>query len=213
MSNLPAQISTLSREIGVLTEKLAPAGSDAIARYLLSMRKAGMAIPAGMKPDDLEPTYGYALADVPAYGLHRAVEKLLKGEYEIERGFIPRPPELAAMARSEAKVIRDDLARLRGRERTLKELSEKPHEADEASKARVKALLANFRKSHADAKAKERGHPVHVPMSPEQAEYWSKISALPDAETISAENHEQRRKIGNELAELASAANPDRGAA
>lgn len=213
MSNLPAQISTLSREIGALTEKLAPAGSDTIARYLLSMRKAGMAIPAGMKPDDLEATYGYALADVPAYGLHRAVEKLLKGEYEIERGFIPRPPELAAMARLEAKVIREDLARLRERERTLKDLSEKPCEVDEASRARVKALLANFRKGHAEAKAKQRGQPVHMPMSPEQADYWSKISALPDAESLSAENMEHRRKIGSELAELAAEANPERSAA
>ncbi len=207
------QISNLNREIGALTEQLQPAQPDNIARHLLSMRKAGMALPVGMKPEDLEPVYGYALSEVPAYGLRRAVEKIIKGEYDIERGFIPRPPELAAMSRAEAKVVRDDLVRLREKMATLEDLKHKPAAADEGAKARVRAILERFRAEHKAAKAQERGVVVHEPMTAEQAEYYAKINALKDAPNITAEQLAHRRKIGMELEKLADEVKDDRSAA
>lgn len=194
------QLSTLSREIGALTEQLQPVEKDSIAKYLLSMRKAGMALPNGMKPEDLEPVYNYALAEVPAYGLKRAVEKIIKGEYEIERGFIPRPPELAAMARAESKTVRDDLARLREKEATIKGMAEaKNDRPDEAAKERIRSMLGRFRVDNNARKAQARGIPVHEPMSPDRAEHWAKIQALKDAPEISAEQMAFRRKIEMDL--------------
>ena len=202
MNNLPAtvQLSTLSREIGALTEQLQPAEKDSIAKYLLSMRKAGMALPVGMSPSDLEAVYGYALSEVPSHGLKRAVEKIIKGEYEIERGFIPRPPELAAMARAEARVVREDLARLREKETTIRSLEEdKRDRPNEDAKARIRSILQQFRSDNENRKAKERGFVSHEPMSEEKAAHWLKIQALPDAKEITAEQQAFRRRIEMEL--------------
>ena len=203
MTNLPvtAQLSTLSQEIGALTAKLAPAESSSIASYLLSMRKAGMALTQGMKPEDLETVYGYALSDVPAVGLKRAVEKIIKGEYDIEHGFIPRPPELAAMARAEAKAIRDDLARLREKERTLRDLQGQPAPVSEEARARVRSILKKFRAGHEAYRAEQRGNVVHEPMSEDKAEYWRKIEGLKDARHVDAEHLTFRRKIEMDMPE------------
>jgi hypothetical protein len=133
---------------------------------------------------------------VPSCGLKRAVEKIIKGEYEIERGFIPRPPELAAMARAEAKTIREDLVRLREKETTIKSMSEAQQaRPDEAAKERIRNMLGRFRMETAARKAQVRGVPINEPISPEKAEYWQKIQALKDAPEITAEQQAFRRKI------------------
>lgn len=202
MTNLPAtvQLSTLSREIGDLTERLQPADGQMIAKHLLSLRKAGMAIPNGMKPEDLEAVYAYALSDVPAFGLRRAVEKIIKGEYPIKYGFMPLPPELAAMARAEARVLREDLARLRDKEAALAEIAKgPPKEPDRESIQRVKGLLSSFRSAHQEAKAMQRGQAVHEPMAPEKADRLARIMALPDAKEITAEQAAFRRKVAAEI--------------
>lgn len=159
-----------------------------------------MALPNGMKPEDLEPVYNYALSDVPSFGLRRAVEKVIKGEYEIERGFIPRPPELAAMARAEAKSVRDDIARLREKEATIKGMVEaKTDRPDEAAKERIRCMLGRFRAENTARRAQERGVIFHEPISPEKAEYWEKIQSLKDAPEITAEQQAFRRKISNDI--------------
>lgn len=199
----------MSLEITALTDRLAPADGETIAKHLLSLRKAGMAIPSGMKPDDLEPVYTYALSDVPAFGLRRAVEKIIKGEYQIKYGFMPLPPELAAMARAEARTLREDLSRLRAREATLADIAKgPPPEPDESTKERVRHLREQFKRFHAEQKAQERGVAIHEPMTPERAAHWEKIMALPDAKEISAEQQAFRRKVEMDVA----AAEPKRAA-
>lgn len=207
------QILTLSQEIGALTEQLAPASAETIGRHLLSMRKAGLAISGGIKPEDLETVYSYALSNSPSYGLRRAVEKIIKGEYDIDRGFIPRPPELAAMARAESRVVTDDLIRLRERRSTLEDLQRKPEHVDEGAKERVRALLGRYRAENEAYKAQSRGIVVAEPMTADQAEYWSKINALRDAPEVTAEQMAHRRKIATELEALADEAKDDRSAA
>jgi len=201
MTNLPAtvQLSTLSREIGALTDQLRPAEADAISKYLLSMRKAGMSVPTGMKPEDLESVYGYALSDVPAFGLKRAVEKIIKGEYPIKNGFIPLPPELAAMARAEAKTVRDDLTRLREKEATIRDLQNKPEPASEDARARVRSMLGRFRSEHEASKAQARGVVHQEPMTEDRAAYWGKIKDMKDADEVSAEQQAFRRKVDTDL--------------
>lgn len=191
----------MSQEIGALTAKLAPAEPASIASYLLSMRKAGLALPHGMKPEDLEAVYGYALSDVPACGLKRAVEKIIKGEYDIERAFIPRPPELAAIARAESKSFRDDLTRLRLKESTIKDLQSKPQPISEDAKARVRSLLGRYRAETQAYKEQQRGYLAPEPMSDEKAEYWRKIEAMKDAPQVTAEQQQFRNKIHMEMPE------------
>lgn len=202
MTNLPAtvQLSTLSREIGELTERLAPAEPDAISKHLLSLRKAGMSIPSGMKPEDLEAVYTYALSEVPAYGLRKAVEKIIKGEYAIKYGFIPLPPELAAMARSEARVIREDLVRLREKQETLATIANGPApEPDKDAIARVAKMRREFLQWHNDEKIANGKMMASQPMSEERIAMLEKISSLPDAKTISAEQQAYRRRVSAEI--------------
>lgn len=189
----------MNREIGALTEKLQPADGSAIAKHLLSLRKAGMSIPNGMKPDDLEAVYTYALSDVPAFGLRRAVEKIIKGEYQIKYGFMPLPPELAAMARAEAKATRDDLVRLREKEATLRDLAKKPDDRpDEAAKERMRQLLENFRIDTAAARVSMTV--PQEPMSNERAAYFEAIMDLRDKPGgPDASEAAYRRKVNAEI--------------
>ncbi|WP_250941060.1 hypothetical protein [Allorhizobium sonneratiae] len=196
----------MSQEIGVLTEQLKPVEQSGISKYLLSMRKAGMSLPPGIKPEDLEAVYGYALSDVPTFGLKRTVEKIIKGEYDIERGFIPRPPELASMARAEARTIREDLIRLREKERAIRELQVKPEPISEEARSRVRSILGRFRAGHEAQKAQQRGHAAPAPMSADKAEYWRKIEALKDAREVSTEQQAFRNKIQMEMPEDAQGA-------
>lgn len=121
---------TMSPEIGALTEKLRPAGSAEVARHIQSMMNAGLTFPGSIDADDdrvgdkrPDPAdvYAYALQDVPLYGLRRATEKLIKGEYagnpDILLGVIPKPPVLAAISRLEAKPLVDDRIRLTERQK------------------------------------------------------------------------------------------------
>lgn len=201
-TNLPAtvQLSTLTREIGELTDKLAPADRETVAKHLLSLTKSGMAVPSGMKPDDMHSVYGYALSDVPAVGLRRAVEKIIKGEYNINYRFLPLPPELAAMARLEAKSLRDDLVRLREKQATIQSLTaSQPQEPDQATRERVGKLRKDFLRRHQEQRAADRSHAVHAPMSEEKADMLGRIMALPDAKTITVEQHEYRSRVKEEI--------------
>lgn len=160
-----------------------------------------MALPNGMKAEDLETIYGYALSDVPAAGLKRAVEKIIKGEYPIKHGFMPLPPELAAMARAEAKTIRDDLVRLREKEASIREMNTAPEPVSEESRQRVRSMLQQFKADHEAQKASQRGNVEPEPMADDKAEYWRKIEAMKDATNLDAEHMAFRRKIEMEMPE------------
>lgn len=123
MSNLPATLSTLNQEIGALTEQLAPADDALIARAIDALKRGGMNAPAGIAPEDILREYAIALDGVPRYGLITAIAKLKRGEYDsVKPGFMPTPAELAAIARLEAKPLREDRIR---KQETLNALAER----------------------------------------------------------------------------------------
>ncbi|WP_322882726.1 hypothetical protein U8C37_12640 [Sinorhizobium medicae] len=197
MTNLPApaQLSTLNREISALTERLSPVREEAVLRSLEVMQAAGMSIPSGIDPNKLDAVYGYALEGVPNCGLAIATQKLIKGDYagnpDILLGMIPKPPILAALAKAESRLAREDLARKREIAATL---THQPPEIDRSPEvmARVRARLNQ-------TKAAAGGIVVQKSMSPERAEELARILALPDARSVSAEQMAYRRKIEMDL--------------
>lgn len=103
MTNLPAQLSTLDREITALTEQLSPAGPDDIAKAIASLMDGGMLFPQSIKAADPIEEYRIVLKGVPICGLRAAFIKLKRGEYaDLKPDFIPLPAALARLAREEA---------------------------------------------------------------------------------------------------------------
>ncbi|MGN7803671.1 hypothetical protein ACTJKE_13180 [Ensifer sp. 22521] len=149
-----ARLSTLSREITALTERLAPASEAAVLRSLDAMQTAGMTMPQGIEPKKILAVYHYALSGVPGCGLAAATQKLIRGDYaanaNVLLGTIPKPPVLAALAKAEALGMRAELARKR---ETIAALKPRAAARSEASRARVRARLEAFRRTHAAAKA------------------------------------------------------------
>lgn len=199
MTNLPAVLSTLETQIGALTEKLAPATEDHISKAVRSLLAAGLALPSGMKVEKAPEIYAYALAGIPAFGVQKATGCIIRGEYEINRGFVPTPPEFAAMARLESKSVREDLMRLREKQATLQEAATPREKTDEQQMARIRKLYAEFKAAHAESKVTDRFRQQIEEMTPEQAQYWETISAMRDAPSISEEQMAFRRKIGKEI--------------
>lgn len=134
--------------------------------------------------------YTYALGGLSHDALNIAVKKIIRGEYNINRAFIPTPPELAAIVRAEAKVITDDLVRLKATAEAMR--PEEPAKVSEEGKARIRKMLEEYRASHRLAKEAERGNVVPE-VTPERIDMLSRIMALPDAKEITAEQMANRR--------------------
>ncbi|MEZ2131884.1 MULTISPECIES: hypothetical protein [unclassified Sinorhizobium] len=195
MTTLPAALSTLNRQIGALSEQLRPATEDQVARSVRSLLAAGLALPSAMQAGKAPEIYAFALAGVAAHGLRRATEKIIRGEYEINRAFVPTPPEFAALARSEARAVREDIARLRERKAMLEEAGRPRAKTDEGQLDRIRALYRQFSAANSQAKAFERHRPPQEALTPEEAAYWAGIADLSDAPTISAEQAAFRRRV------------------
>lgn len=201
MTNLPATLSTLKQEIGALTDKLAPARPDFIAECIDKLKAGGMMVPKTIAAADFIREYTIALAGVPSYGLAVAVAKLKRGEYpDVKPDFMPLPALLAAIARLETKTIRDDLVRLREKEETLVETAKPREKSSEEQLERIRKLHAQFKAAHAESKVGERFSPIPEDMTAEQLEYWEKIQAIKDADTITEEQRAMRRKIAASMA-------------
>jgi len=158
MTNLPAQLSTLQTEISVLTEKLSPVSEDRVTKSVRSLLAAGIALPAGMNADKAPDIYAFALAGIASQGVAKVTEKLIRGEYDIHLGFIPKPPEFASLARKESQKLVDDIARLRAKKNAIEE-AEKLHEkSTPEQKARIRELHEMFKQAHAATKV-ERAQP------------------------------------------------------
>lgn len=130
MTNLPAQLSTLDREITSLTEQLSPAGPDDIAKAIASLMDGGMLFPQSIKAADPVDEYRAVLKGVPICGLRAAFIKLKRGEYaELNPAFIPLPAVLAQLAREEAasktELRRMASERRRGIEESARLLAER----------------------------------------------------------------------------------------
>lgn len=179
MTNLPATLSTLDRQIGELNERLAPVTDDHVSKAIRSLLAAGLALPSGMDPDKAPDVYGFALSGVSVCGVQKATAKIIRGEYEINRAFIPTPPEFAALARKEASAVRGDLTRLQLSKESL--IDARPREkTDPQQMEKIRDLTRRFKQQNPAA---ERRYAAKVPeqMTPEQEEYWAKIMALPSA--------------------------------
>ncbi|OCO98878.1 hypothetical protein BC374_25575 [Ensifer sp. LC13] len=159
---LPAQarLSTLSREITALTERLTGVGETAVLRSLDAMQTAGMTMPQAIEPKKILAVYLYALSGVPGFGLSTATMKLIRGDYaanpNVLLGAIPKPPVLAALAKAEALNLRAELARKREMVAVLTTVGA-DNRRSAASRSRVRALLERFRKAHAAEKQEESG--------------------------------------------------------
>lgn len=195
MTNLPATLSTLNQQIAALNEKLVPVTGDHVARGIRSLLAAGLSLPSGMQADKAPEIYGYALAGVPAYGLQVAISKIIRGEYDINRAFVPSAPELAAIARAEARVIREDKVRLT--ERASAMTIPKAEPVSEAGKQKIKSLLRGFRAKHSAAKSVSSV--PQEPMSDAKAEYYQKIMELRDAPEMNREHAMFRNHISQEI--------------
>lgn len=113
MTNLPATLSTLKAEISVLTDKLAPSTEAHVAEAIKSLLSSGLSLPSALSPDMAPAVYAFALKGISGSALKRVVAKIIRGEYEIHRAFIPNAPEFAILARAEDAPMVDDLARAR----------------------------------------------------------------------------------------------------
>jgi len=195
MTNLPMVLSTLNAEITVLTEKLSPIGFDHVSTAMDSLLSAGLSLPVNIKPEDAPKVYAYALAHVSTYGLRKAISKLIRGEYEnINRAFIPTPPEIAAMARAETRTIVEDLARLKVKREALEF---KPPAKNPQTAARIKEMVTKHKEQHAARKA--IATIPQEPITDEKAEYYRSILALRDTGDVSAEQMAYRRVIAQEV--------------
>jgi len=158
MTNLPAQLSTLEREISVLTEQLSPAGPDDIAKAIASLMDGGMLFPQSIKAADPIEEYRVVLKGVPICGLRAAFIKLKRGEYtDLKPDFIPLPAALARLAREEAagktELRRMASERKRGIEESTQLLASKAivSEAKRRSAAEIIASVAAARRAEEGA--------------------------------------------------------------
>lgn len=143
MTNLPATLSTLEREITALTDDLAPASAETIAACIDAMKRAGMTVPVGIPPNEIVTEYGIALRSVPKIGLKDAMRRIRQGEYtDMDYSFMPRPAELAKRARAEAARYREDLVRKR---ETYQALTAPIARKDPAMIERVRRLVDGFK--------------------------------------------------------------------
>lgn len=211
---LPAttQLSTLTREISELNDQLAPSRDDEIASVIGFLIDAGLSYPSTIDISKAVSIYCFALSGVPAFGLRRAMEKLIKGEIEgIPLGMIPRPPELAAIARGEAKHLQSARIQAQEKRKTIEEtqrsVSDRETPERAAQRERVKQLRQSFLRQHKEQKAAVKGV-QHEPMDADQAAHWEKIASLPDAPSMHAEQAAFRRKILSDVAAAKAAEVP-----
>lgn len=196
--------STLTQEIGVLTDALRPAAAEAINNFIEDLNSRGFAYPTSISPEKVLEEYAAVLSRYSVGALSKARRKLRDGEFDKFRGFLPTPAEFAEIVRREQRVISEDLARARAK---LEAITPEPAiEKTAEAKARVRALLGQFRASVAASKAQERGAVADDSVSPEMADMWAKIMDLPDAKEVGIEQIQYRNAV---RAKLAKASQPD----
>lgn len=206
MTSLPSTIMTLNRQIGDLTNQLEPVTNEQVMKGVKSLLTAGLSLPSAMfaagedgKEDEVRmkapEIYAFALAGIPRVGFHRAIQKIIRGEYEISKAFVPTAPELAAISRLEAKPLREDLTRLKERMAALEPPKHQP--ISKEGRAKVRALLKDFRQKNAERRAREAV--PEMPFNGGQKEYYAKILAMKDAPSVTEEQAEFRSKIASKL--------------
>ncbi len=195
MTNLPATQSTLETQITELSEQLKPCGPTSVAKALLSLANAGLSLPRGIKADKQDTVYAYALDGIPQHGLKRAVEKLIKGEFERkDYGSIPKPPELAKLAREEAATLQASLRTVKERVRQIDELRtfQAGRQRSELQQERIQARVAEVRTMNLKVPNLEK-------IDGEKSEYFRRIMAFNDAPNVSEEHKIFRSRVAQEI--------------
>lgn len=170
--------STLKQQISAVEDRLKKCSNEDISKFLKSLTAAGFALTNGISLNMAIEVYAYALEDLSKYAINTVTRKLIRGEYEDTRPFIPSPPEFASLVRREMASLHDDLADLRLRQASIDSSKQMQGRVKtEEEKARVRAMIAKF---HAERQADEAMHTAE-PLTEERAEYWRKIMALKDA--------------------------------
>ncbi|PLU57739.1 hypothetical protein BMJ23_07370 [Sinorhizobium medicae] len=140
---MASRISTLDREISIAASNLKPKAEEVLPQCLRLMLNVGMTLSPAIDQAMMIDAYRYAISGLPAAALQKATECLIKGDIErTARWCIPIPPELAAIARDEATSMYNDLRRMQETRDTLKDIAARAQPKDEASKTRVRALIA-----------------------------------------------------------------------
>lgn len=199
MTNLPATLSTLNQQIGALTDQLRPVPDDLIAKSIRMMLAAGMSLPATVKPENAAGVYAYALKGVATTGVETATRKIIRGEYNINHGFVPTAPEFAAMARLEARMISDDLARLREKKETIEDLATPKQVSSPEELERIRQIYANFRQAYMADKDRSRGFGATEEMTDERRERLEKILATPERSDAKPEEIAYAQRMSSQI--------------
>lgn len=134
------QLSTLEAKITAATDLLKPASDDAIASALIKLAGAGLPFPTGIEPSNAARVYQFALRGVSLEALKRTVMRIVQGDVERAREFIPTPPALAALVKAEGRELWMDRERLLLTADSLR-AGEQREPASEESKSRVRAMV------------------------------------------------------------------------
>lgn len=131
-----------------MNEQLRPASEDAIASAIIKLAGSGLAFPPGLRADGAAKVYGFALRGVSIEALKRTVIRIVQGEIPTVRDFLPTPPALAALVKSEAREIWMDRERLISIKDAL-EFKRPGNQRTEEEKARVAAMVEQVKASAA----------------------------------------------------------------
>ncbi len=195
MTNAVVTQSTLETQIGELSEQLKPCGPTSVAKALLSLANAGLSLPRGIKADKQDTVYAYALDGIPQHGLRRAVEKLIRGEFERKNyGSIPTPPEMAKYAREEAAPIYSALRNAKERVKQIEEIRtfKAGRQRSETEQERITARVAAARAMNIKAEVLED-------VTTEKAAYLRQIATLRDRKDISEDQKVFQRRVAQEI--------------
>ena len=197
-SNLPA-LSTLTRQIGALTEQLQPVTDDTIAKALRMMMGVGLSLPATIDPASAVDAYAVALEGIGREGVERAAKRVIRGEYDIHKGFVPTAPEFAALARKEARTIGEDLARLRESQATLEDATRPRAPSNPEMIARIKQMNRDYQHRHQAEKSREDRSGANAPIDDERRARLEKILAAPERPGIRPEEVRLANEMANRI--------------
>lgn len=192
MNSLAPRLN-IDAEIAEIRDRLSPAEKSHIDKAVVSLKAAGLQYPVGIDMDKISTVYNMALKGVSHQALAKTVAKYIRGEYSAQSfGYMPTPPELAARVREEERADRQQIIRLIER-RDSQSGPEKVEKSPE-SKARVREKVAQFLAANSEfRRSKEKQ--TDAPMTPERAEMFRQIMALPDRGEPTFEVKQYRERI------------------
>jgi hypothetical protein len=195
----------LDTQITAAQKRLEKGGDEDISKLLKSLTSAGFSLANGINLNAAVDVYKYALDGLSAHAMTIVTRKLIRGEYEDTRPFIPSPPEFATLVRREMSYLQADVADLKLRKDSIASANEsRTREKTEEEKARVREMIAKF---HAESQAND-ALATDEPIDEERAEYWRKIMELKDA----PEKNEDFTGFRNQIAKYVSDADKKRSA-